>query len=433
MSKWFIYCLIAGLCCLGAPWAQAENLVEVSRMVRSADPLVVQAMARLAAEQENYIQTRAGLLPRMDASAGITYFTHDIENYTTGQLNGDYTGHNLGVSLRQPILNGQAWKGLEQAAHGIRAAEYATVSAEQDTLLKGAEAYLAALRAAASEAVAEREQARLAEILRQAAAALEVGTGDIISVHEALSRFEGAKASLESARAERRYAERRLSVLAGRSLTVAALNPRLGAPAAPPGEVAERAVETSPAVRQAKAYFEQAETEIEIARRGHWPTLDMTAGYSDTKGSTFIPDMEIRQWTIGGALTFPLFRGGATQSQVRQAVARRTEAKGRLDEVHQSIRQRVELARARWEAASGQLAAASRQVDAAEKTVRAVAKGREIGVRTIVDLMNAEQSLFAAQRSHEAARIDLVLSHLQLRAAAGVLSEEDLAAAHSQG
>lgn len=405
----------------------AESLAELWSQVKTRDPQLLQMRARLEAERESFPQAVAALLPRADITSGVNYFTHRVFNYPSAG-NGEYMGYNYGISLRQPLVNGQAWKTLDQARLGIRAVEYGVASVELDAMMRTSEAYLTVLRAAKTEDVAKREKVRMEEILKQALAALQAGTGDAIAVFEARYRLAASQTAVDNAIADRTYAEQRLSFMVGKQYTREQLDQKLATDKVPKtaGDMLDKALETSPAVLEARTSLERAESEVVIARRGHWPTIDMIAGFSDNKGSTFVPDMEIQQWSIGASLTIPLSRGGATQSQLRQAVARRSIAQGILDEAVFNVRQRYSLAHTRWEGSKAMLASTSRQAEMARQTAVAVSKGCEVGVRTVIELMNAEQSSFAAERSYEITAVDTVLALLQANAATGQLSENDL-------
>lgn len=115
-----------------------------------------------------------------------------------------------------------------------------------------------------------------------------------------------------------------------------------------------------------------------------------------------LPTSNQKNASVGLEFNLPLFQGGGTDSHVRWAVAN-------LD------RARFELDHARRQALVSN-----------EAQLRSTKLDLEVGVRTRVDVLNAEPQRYATLRDLYAARYQVLVAGLQLKVAAGILSEEDL-------
>jgi outer membrane protein len=172
-----------------------------------------------------------------------------------------------------------------------------------------------------------------------------------------------------------------------------------------------------------------AEEEIEKNRGGHYPALDLVASHSYNRNGSVFSSATYEYTTnlVGAQLTVPLYSGGITQSRVREAEARRDQARAALDSARRTT---ARLARESYVAA----ATGMRRVEALEqargsskKALESTLIGYESGVRTGVDVLNAQRELYRTERDLSQARYAYLLSQLRLKLAAGTLSEADLA------
>lgn len=191
--------------------------------------------------------------------------------------------------------------------------------------------------------------------------------------------------------------------------------------------------DSSLAILVAKAAYEIAAKEVDRAQAGHYPTVDLSATYNHNRN----PASSLGEFATGASVTsknaqvslvlsVPLFAGGGTQSRVREALALRDRSRQDLDNtertVAQSVRQYflavtngIALVRALEQA----LASTQSQLDSS-------ILGRDVGVRTSVDVLNAQQQVFQTRRDLQQARYAFILNSFRLRAAAGTLTESDL-------
>jgi outer membrane protein len=260
----------------------------------------------------------------------------------------------------------------------------------------------------------------------------EVGTATITDTHEAQSRYDLGNASEIAALNDLELKQWALQKIIGtlpQSLAALATSMPLQGPE--PGDMAqwvEAAQQNNLQVQIQRAAVEIANQEVARNRAGHHPTLDLVASYSDTgaTGSNLGVGNDTKAGAIGLQLNLPLYQGGAISSRVREAVANQEKARQDLE---QTVRQTALSTReAYFGVTSGiaQVKALEQALISSQSSLDSTKLGLEVGVRTNVDVLNAQQQLFSAKRDLYKARYSYLLSRLKLKSAAGSLSEDDL-------
>jgi outer membrane protein len=192
---------------------------------------------------------------------------------------------------------------------------------------------------------------------------------------------------------------------------------------------ADKALEQNPGLLVAVKAKEDAKQTIELERSGHFPSLDIVGqkSYASQSDSGFGGSSKTHQDTLSLQLNMPLFEGGATASKTR-------EASHRLDQAMQNEEQkRREVIRQTREAFNSVMSGISRvkalkqAVISSEKALESTEAGYSVGTRTAVDVLNSRRDLFSAKRDYADSRYAYILSSLQLKQAAGILSVDDLA------
>jgi len=130
---------------------------------------------------------------------------------------------------------------------------------------------------------------------------------------------------------------------------------------------------------------------------------------------------------LGITLTVPLFTGGATQSRVREAHAREDKADQDLEFARRSAAQSARQAYTGVDYGLAQVQALESAEISAKTQVDSTRLGYQVGMRTNLDILNANTQLFNTQRDLKKARYDFLVNGLKLKAASGSLADEDVA------
>lgn len=431
--------MVVGLILSGP--AAAGDLYESYLKAADTSPVLKQARAMLGVNLADRQRAKAALMPKLTAGGQIRRENADIkgfgEDFSGPALPGDvfqdinetYTGGSYSVTLVQPLIDGQAWSAKDAAQNLVQAGEAAVAAAGQDLTFRVTEAYFNVLNAQSRLQVAKSQKILLAEILDQARAALDVGSGDIISVQEAKARYDGAESALISAENQVQIARRKLERLthtpAGKINDVCVISAQGPDPARVEPWI-ETAKSRQPSLMEARRMLASAEDQVRIAGRARWPDLDLNAGYGYSKGD-FMPSVETEKARVGLAVRLPIYLGGEIGASVARARAQAAAARFQLEDMLDQVLLNVETAFVSLQNSVARFEAAAQALKSSEVSLAATRKGYEVGTRTVIDLMTATQDHTDARRFYYQALYDHILARVQLKWAAGVLSKEDVA------
>ena len=417
---------------------QASDLISSWRAARSHDASFSAAKNALAAGLEFAEQGDAALLPQVSLSGNADRLRNDYRpgqgasNTSSKLTQGQQYGLNL--SLVQPIYDAASWTKRDELHKQSQQAELQFRVAEQDLVLRVAKAYFDVLLARENLSLVAAQKEAIAVQLAMAKKLFQIGAATITDTNDAQARYDAIMAGEITAVNDleiKSSAYQRLT-----SLDPALLAPvpeSFQAPAPVPDMVSawlEQATEGSLAVKAQQLGLDIASVSIDRYRLETAPTLSLVAAYGSQFDSRGISSSGARDQTLSGSigvqLSIPLYTGGSRSSQLRQTLALRDQQR---DTLVAARRDAEEFTRQAFLGVKGGVA----QIGALEQARRSSAsslasskRGREIGVRTTVDVLNAEQNYYQTVYSLVAARYQYLLSRLQLAASVGQLSEAEL-------
>ena len=413
--------------------ASAADLLDVYHEALARDPVFASARAFYQAGQEALPQARAGLLPTINLSANV----NRNQRETQGNPQLDFNTNSYSLSLTQPLLRVQNWIAVGQAGLQVKQSEAVFYDARQSLIVRSAQAYFDVLLAQDNVMLSGAQKTAIGEQLAQAKRNFEVGTSTIVDTYEAQAKYDLALAKEIADQNDLEIKKRALQQLIGKMPdTLAPLKDKLSLPLPQPNDMDAwvAASDTdSPIIKQFQAAYEIASKEVERSRAGHYPTIDLVGGYTDSKSPTsnftggLGANISSKSAQVGLQLALPLFQGGATQSRVRQALANKEKAGQDLENTRRTVAQSVRQSFLGVTSGAAQVKAFEAAQLSNQSSLDSTVLGREVGVRTGVDVLNAQQQLFQARRDLLAARYNAILSQLRLKAASGGLQEEDLA------
>ena len=126
-------------------------------------------------------------------------------------------------------------------------------------------------------------------------------------------------------------------------------------------------------------------------------------------------------------LAVPIYQGGLVSSRVREAMANEDKARQDLENARRTAELNARQNYLGVTSGIAQVKALEAALTSSQSALDSSRLGREVGVRTQVDVLNAQQQLFSARRDLAQAKYNYILSTLRLKAAVGRLAEEDLA------
>lgn len=426
-----LVCSVGLIAALAAnPAWGATDLMDVYSQARVADPQLRAAEYRLRADRELKDQARANFLPNISGSYGTD--RGPIEESARGQTQDvDQDSSRWSVTLTQPLFDKEIWERRQQAGAQIEQAVAEYRSAEQQFVLRVAQRYFDVLSARDTLRFTRAEARALERQLDQAEQRFEVGLSAITDVHEARASYDDARARVIVSENDLDDAEEALEELTGQAMPpLKALQDELplrGPDPEEPQQWVETALTNNPALEARQHAAEVADQEIDIARSGHYPTLEFQAQHSDfTDESNAAFSRSAVGQTYSVQLNVPIFSGLRVSSQTDQAGFNYSAA---LQDAEQEQRNVVRSTRDEYRAVLAgisEVEARRQALVSAQSALDATEAGFEVGTRTIVDVLISQQQLFQAQRDLAQARYNYLLSSLRLKQAAGVISAEDL-------
>ncbi|HQS99922.1 MAG: channel protein TolC [Hydrogenophilales bacterium 16-64-46] len=410
------------------PTAHADNLSDVYRDALAYDAQYAAARAALLAGQEKTAQGRAGLLPQVSVNGNVRY--NDVESSLPGG-DADYDSNGFSISASQPLFRKQNQVQYEQAKNQTRIADMQFKAAEQDLIQRVAQAYFDVLQSQDNIAFINAQKAAISEQLASAKRNFEVGTATITDTHEAQARYDLAVAQEIAEQNSLNIRLRALEKLIGKpagTLDVLVEPAQLKTEIGNIDEWAERAAKgnlQAEIQRLAKAIADQ---EVERNRAGHYPTLDAVAGYTVSNNQNFgTQQVDTRTASIGLELNLPLYQGGLVSSQVREAVANQEKARQDLQAASRDASLSARQAWLNVNSGAARVRALEQALVSTQAQLDSTKLGLSVGVRTGLDVLDADQQVLSARRDLAGARYAYLLSGLALKAAVGTLSPADLA------
>jgi outer membrane protein len=418
-------CLPLALLALFASPVFAANLVEVYREAQQQDAAYGSARYAYEAGLEKGPQGVALLLPSVNLTGNTSW--NEVDTPTTTR---NYNANGYGLSLNQPIYRKQNFAQYQQSKSQVSQAEYQFASARQDLILRVAQAYFDVLLAQDNVALAGAQKAAIGEQLEMAKRNFEVGTATIVDTHEAQARFDLSSSQEIAAQNDLEIKKRALQQIIGKIPEgLAALGDKLPLILPDPNDMnkwVESAEKQSPQIAIQRAALEIATQEVERNRAGHYPTVDLVAGYNQNSNSSYLVSGTVTSQTVGLQLNIPIFQGGSVSSKVREAIANQEKAKQDLELANRLAALQTRQAFLGVTSGMAQVKALEQALVSSQSSLDSTRLGQEVGVRTNVDVLNAQQQLYTAKRDLSQARYNYIISQLRLKSAVGTLQDEDV-------
>ncbi len=414
--------------------AQAESLLHIYQQAEQNDPQLK------IADTERLISLEGRPLAESALSPVVVLQGSAMENYNTADFFGDDSNENttLGynLSMSMPLYDPDTRLAIDQADVAVQQAEANFETERQNLMMRVAEAYFNILARQDDVSFTESTRTALARQLEQTQQRFEVGLIAITDVQEAQAGHDAAVADVIRTKNLVNNAQESLREITGTYYkTLSSLKgdaPLLSPDPADIKQWSEMALASNNAIKATQLAVELARQDIERARTGEMPTVDLAAshGYSHVlRGDTAQNASDGNTSNqVGVTVSYNLYTGGAVRTQIRIAQQQYTKALDSLEQVRRNIETQVHNAYLNVISNISQVEALRQAVRSQETALEAIQTGFDVGTRTSVDVLDAQQNLLGALRDYSQARYNYVLATLQLKQAAGTLSTEDLTA-----
>lgn len=409
----------------------AENLLQLYDAARTYDATYLAARLQFDANLAKADQAKANLLPTVGLSANASRSNFENNNPVVSR---DISTQSSTVSASQPIYRPGNWASYEQGNQQLAVARALLDAAEQDLIVRTSQTYFDVLAAQDSLTFVKAQKNAVQEQLAFAKRNFEVGSATITDTREAQARYDLVLAQEIAAENDLQVKTIALDQLVGKTNTpVQPLKKPTALPPIVPGELAvwlDLAKERSPNIRLALANLEVAQLEVDKAKAGHKPTLDLVASYNVTRNPNGTTQSPLTSRTtnnnLGVSLNVPLFAGFATQNRVRETVALAEKARTDFEGAQRSVAQSTRIAFLGVVSGQSQVRALEAAEASTQSALDANRLGYKVGVRVNIDVLNAQSQLFQTKRDLSKARYDFLVGGLKLRQASGSLTADDI-------
>ena len=428
-SRWVITAVLFSVVGTSSAPAWSLDLMQAYQAALEQDPKIRAARAARDAAAERLPQARSQLLPNVSANLGR--YDNNVDVTQQNALGRDvtssdrYFSYNQTLQLRQPLFRKPLMDGLRQANSVVADAQATLDSELQDVGSRVAAAYLEALLAQDALELARKKKEVTTIQLDAARKSLAAGSGTRTDIDEAQARLDMDEANVLSARQQVDLTTRQLEVLTHQPATDLARVDTQRVELMPPQPAylqywVQQAEDNSPEIRALKARVETAQAEIDKAEGAHYPTVDAIAQITRSGSENInFPRSKNTNRMVGIQISVPLFSGGYVTSTVRQAIAEHVRTKENLEAVRRDLAVRVHREYRGVTEGVLKVRALEQAVKSGNQLVTSSRRSFEVGSRTMVDVLNAEQQLQIAQRDLAEARYVYLASRVRLNALVG--------------
>jgi len=422
---------------LSTPLVYAETPVSIMDIYQKAvekDATIAAERAAAKAGEESETQGLSQLLPTITAGANLNYnYSKVTYADVSGRDSSDtYDSNGLNLQLTQALFNLSTHTAYSQSKIAGNLSEIQLNIAEQNLILRVAKAYFDILSAKESLGVAKSQTVAFNENLERAILTLKVGTATKTDKLEAQARYDLARASELSASNQLAIANQSLASIIGelpkalRSLnketTLLEVNPQNMQ------HWVDAAIGNNLNLKLSQLGVKNSHLEVKKLKSDRLPTVNLVAtGSLTNQYSNFIgSDSTNTNANLGIQLSMPIYTGGLMTSRIRQAEALRTQQKFSHTDIQRQVVLQTQQAYLTASNGFQQVAALKQASISSASALEATRKGMEVGVRTNLDLLNAQQQFYETERDYTVAKYNYLLTVLNLKAAAGNLEETDI-------
>lgn len=407
---------------LAAP-VSGMDLKEAFDLALVSDAKYRASLANAEVTREKLPQARAQLWPSVSFSASRNQNRLSRQKPTETQES--YISENQTLSLRQPLFRKPQWIAVAQAHAEVQGGEAVLAFDKIDLLTRLLNAFAEASVAEQHLTLARSKKLSMANQLQAASMALTAGTGTRTDIDEAKARYDMAIAEELEAQQHLSYSIEAVELMTGQRLgKLSTLDPDRMRELLPPTLTFEewwlRAEANSPELQYWRHSVDVARLEVDKARAGHYPTLDVVAQVVHSAAENVTStSSNYRNRVLGLQLSVPLFSGGAIESSIRQAHARAESAEASLESVRRDLRLRLRKEFRGVTEGHLRIQALEQAVRSSEQMVVSSRRSYAAGARTLLDVLEAEHSHQLALRDLSQARYSYLTAWVLLQALSG--------------
>ena len=398
--------------------AQADDpMAAAARKALETNPDITARVNAMRAALDAVSVARAGRLPRVDAEATVGRTEDRIT--TRNPPNGSLTYNGTALSITQLLWDGQALTNqINRLGHERQTRWFELLDVSEQTVLEAVRAYIDVARFRRLVELAEDSYVQHRYVHQQIQSRVRAGVGRGVDLEQASARLALADSNLTTETAN-------LHDVVARYLRVVGEAPAQRPPRPPtlggglPGSASdamETALRNSAAINASIENLRAARASVSERESAYMPRVEARVRAGQGRNFDAVNDQK-RDVSAAVTLSWNLYSGGADQARVRQATNLLNQAADLRDKACRDARQTAGIAFNDVGKLDDLLRALDRNVLAIEKARDAYKQQFDIGQRSLLDLLNAENELYTARRAYANADFDLLFAHARVLAA----------------
>lgn len=411
--------------------ASAETITGALSKAYQYNSQLNSARAGVRVTDEGVAIAKSGWRPTINGSASIDYSSSHLNGTNSSAR---LTTGNFGVQINQTLFDGfQTRNNVAAAEARVSASVESLRNTEENILFNAASAYMDVIRDRQVAVLTEQNLQFLTEQARAARSRFEVGEGTRTDVAQADASRSAAVAQLSAARAQALASAATYHQIVGDE-------PGKLKGASPLAKLLPRSLDAAisiaaaehPAILSTQHLVDAAAFSVKSQEGALLPQLSANAGVSSAyrntvPGALSTSDGTTNSASIGATLTIPIYSGGRTEALVRQSKESLGQARIEVDVSRDQVRQAVTSAWTQYTAAQESVAANRQVIAAAQLALNGVIEERNVGQRTTLDVLNAQNDVISAKINLATSERDVVVASYAILSAMGRLSIDRLA------
>ncbi len=416
--------LLAALLLMTGP-AFAEDLLAVYQQALDSDPQLKAAGFKVEVGVAQKGQALGQMLPQISGTANWSE-----NDQQTGQINQTYPGTRYYVSLTQSLMDFAKFWEWRRTQEQEKQFDAELTDARQTLMVNVVERYFSILDAQDQLYFIETEkqatETQLQQVKKQFAKQL-VKITDVYEVEARLDQIEADRIEAESELLTARQALKELTNAQGGELDrlredveYRELEGRLE-------EWIEVAKSENPTLHAQRSAIEAASDDVAVQKSRHLPVVDLQLYYYDTDtGYQSVRTNHTQTQVAAINVNMPIFTGGTTMHRVDEAESKLAISKEQNESKVRALIKDTSETFTLSNANARRIRAAEKALESAGKSHEAMKSGFKYGVKTMGDVLQAQQAEYKAKRELAKSRYQYILNRVRFLKAIGTISEDNL-------
>ena len=409
------------------------DLIQIYEVAKRNDPILLESEARHKSIMQSYPIARSALLPRLDFNASSKRTREAISGSVYGRSSStsQYTTDQHSFDFAQPVYRKDLYTLLKKSKLEVAQSLAERDLARQELIIRVTEAYFDILKSKDQLAFAESELNYTSATLRGAKEKFKLGIISELELKDIQSYYEVSKSNLFSAKNNLDVAKDSIYLITGNRFEIYNSLNKLFKPSLSDIknliEWEQLAGKYNLSLIAQKSLVEVKEKGLEYEKSKHYPTIDLVASASKTyKGGGSSGKYDSNNDYIGLQLNVPIFYGGETRYKTKQAKYLYDAESQKLSYMKKNLSNEVRKAYLNVLNSEKKIHAMHKVLKAKKMQVEMSQESLKLDLETSRNLLNSIKDMYEAKNNYLIAKYDFILSKLNLKKTAGLLSVDDL-------